>query len=276
MAGNSWSKVPREIRDQIYINMVQGKKYVLVDAEGSPDKPLSAFYYRELDYSPPAYAGLLRASKTISNELQEVLYKECVFRAYLSKHRYRLVTPPEPREFARIQKMEIVLDNAIYLANPITLPGTDVRGFDSYYGEWFEALGGSGADHEFCRIRIINIAPETFYLTPVCRQLLYALKSFTGFGTVIVELGDLPDSQAIQLPASHGANPQVKDEPPEEPMYAGARFEALKRTIKIELEPYLGNCIYYDRGLLRCVEFRPRTDDPIPPGCAPYIEAWDE
>ncbi len=42
--------------------------------------------------------------------------------------------------------------------------------------------------------------------------------------------------------------------------YAGEGFEALKKRLHMELEPYLGHCIYYDRDVSCCLEFRPRTD----------------
>lgn len=271
MAENHLWKFPRELRDQVYADVLGGKKSMVVDAE---DWTLERHIpHRFLEFRPPAYAGLLLASKTISAEFQEILYKNSVFRAYLCKNPYRLVPPPRPEEFARIQKIEIILDVSIQHSrgNPVTDTAThDIREVEGYYREWFLAFGGSGAHRDFCRIRITSIVMRSFHCTPVYRQLLQTCTTFTGFRTVIVELEERPN---IGVQRTHV---QAGNEPLQEPLFAGVCCEATKATIALKLRPFLGQCIYYDRGDVRCLEFRPRTDEPIQPGCEPYVQQQDD
>lgn len=94
----------------------------------------------------------------------------------------------------------------------------------------------------------------------------------------MVEFGEAPDHQIVQtFPLQPDeASLWEGNDPPEEPKFAGEEFEALKEVVATELESYLGHCLYYDRGYVRCLEFRPRphTGEKIEPGSLPYIGAW--
>lgn len=276
-----WSKLPQEIRDQIQSEVLRGSKYVIVNAEKAFSGVRAPFNYRLPDNRPPEYIGLLLASREISNQMQEVLYKSCVFRAYLCRHVCSAVSFPSPQDFSRVQKVEIVLDISKHMEEwlPWYPDSRHIRGLERLqllYHYWFEAFGGSDVHRDFCRARIINIPPSRFHHTVVYSQFLHTFKTFTGYRTVIVELGALSDaaershdrfSQEEYLQESNG--------PPEKPAFAGRVVEALKKTIETELAPSLGHCVYYDRGLLSCMEFRPRTNVPIQPGSAPYVADED-
>ena len=175
---------------------------------------------------------------------------------------------PRAQQYARIQKIEIHMDLAILArtTNPSNNPGQ----LEVYYREWFDAIGNSGAHRDFCRIRITNIVLGSFHATPVYRQLLRA-SIYTGFRTVIVELGGSLVSQSYQPHLSQRAYRIAGDSPPRAPSFAGQIFEELKVSIARSLEAHLGPCVYYDRDEIRCLEFRPRTDEPIAPGCAPFV-----
>ena len=67
-------------------------------------------------------------------------------------------------------------------------------------------------------------------------------------------LAQLPPQQQGSLSSWSSQDPshyQAATGPCEEPVYAGQRFEALKRHLETELTLCLGNCIYYDRGDFR-------------------------
>ena len=127
-------------------------------------------------------------------------------------------------------------------------------------------------DYQYCRIRTTNIVLGSFHATPVYRQLPRASRIYTGFHTVIVELGDSLLLQSYQPHLSQRAYHMAGDSPPRAPASAGQLFEESQTSIATRsLEPYPGPCIYYDRDEIHCLEFRPRTDEPIAPGCAPYV-----
>ena len=281
----TWSLLPQETKDQIYKTLLRlrGGRYIIIDPEGwlRHQLPMGAFHQLTLGYDRPLYAGLLVASKEISEGIQMVLYKESVFNAYLCRDPDRNVSLPDPQLFARIQKIQFFLDVSLffYRSNPVSQDlSLDPGGLERYYRQWFAAFGGSEPHRDFCRIKITNIKLESFQQTPVYRQFLSAFKTYTSFRNVIVELGEAPDPQLVQgFPFQPDeASLWEGNDPPEEPEFAGVDFEALKTAIAIELTPYLGNCHYYDRGYIRCLEFRPRPrpGERIEPGSPPYIDSW--
>ncbi|CAD6568601.1 MAG: hypothetical protein ASARMPRED_001874 [Alectoria sarmentosa] len=275
MSGNTLSRIPQEVRDLIYTEVVKGGKYIVADPEGWLRSPLGSFHYHELGYHPPTYIGLLLVSKSVSSEMQEILYKEGVFRAYLCRHPDQVVQPPRPQEFARLQKIEIILDVSLYsyTANPINQDLTKDPGHvERHYRKWFEAFGGAGARRDFCRIKIKNIELESFARTLVYRQLLSVFKTLTGFRIVIFELEERLYVEPFQIQYLQPARIRAANGPLKEPEWAGDILETLKNTIAVELQPSLGHCVYYDRGHVSCVELRPRTDEPIEHGCAPYVD----
>ena len=265
MGGYYWSKLPQEIKDLIYKEVLLARQYIIIDPEPWARLSLANPY----SDPTPAYAGMMLASKETSTEMQEVLYKHCIFRAYLCKAPSRRMQSPRAQQYERIQKIEIHMDLAILArtTNPSSNPGQ----LEVYYREWFDAIGNSGAHRDFCRIRITSIVLGSFHTTPVYRQLLRASRFYTGFRTVIVELGGSLIPQSYQPHLSQRAYYIAGDSLPQAPAFAGQIFEGLKASIARSLEPYLGPCIYYDRDEIRCLEFRPRTDEPIAPGCAPFV-----
>lgn len=255
--------LPREIRDQIYTEVLQGSKYVLGDDETRINLP------------KPAYAGLLVASKAISAELQESLYKECVFRVYFNRRSHYLPSPPCRQNFSRVQKLELFLNlrtNTESMRDVWKEPMV-------YYRHWLEMFGGSRIPRGFCRITISNLIFDRFwYATNVsheafCQPFLHPCRAFVGFQTVVLELGEspLPYHDSFHDSVSQGAYYEAGTGPAEPAEYAGEQFEAYKRRLAMELEPTLGHCIYYDRGNFRCLEFRPRAEVPIEPGCEAYV-----
>lgn len=116
MDENAFPKLPQEIRDEIYTEVLRGGKYLSFDPEGwlRFQLPLGPFQYCDLGYQRPAYAGLLISSKKISQEMRKTLYKVCVFSAYLCKDPECNVPPPTQQEFARIQRIELFLDVSLF------------------------------------------------------------------------------------------------------------------------------------------------------------------
>ena len=133
-----------------------------------------------------------------------------------------------------------------------------------HYSKWLELFGGSRNHRKLCRVTISNISHTTDNLdhTRDFQQFLEACKTFVGFEIVILELGKVEN--------------RIASGPIRDAEYAGEGFEALKKRLHTELEPFLGHCIYYDRDVSCCLEFHPRTDAPIEPGCAPYTVELDD
>ena len=159
------SAIPQEIRDEIYTEVLRGGRYLIIDPEGwlRHELPLGYFQFHKLGYHRPLYAGLLVASKKISEEVQEILYKDSVFNAYLCRDPDRNVSSPGPQEFARIQKMQFFLDVSLfaYRTNSITQDSSlDPGGLETYYRKWFATFGGSDPHRDFCRIKITNRGSE--------------------------------------------------------------------------------------------------------------------
>lgn len=234
------------------------------------------------DSPPPAYAGLLRASKQISAEVQEQLYKTCVFRAYLCKYSACEVPLSYPPVFSRLQNVEFFLDLS---SRPSTRIGVRADP-EKYYREWFGAFTGSAFDRKYCRVTFSNIKfgnifirdgfiRDNIYHTVVFQQFMRACKRFVGFQIVILELGKaIP---LYQTPFPQRPCPQAATGPAQDPLYAGEELEALKRHLEAELQPTLGPCVYYDRGTFRCLEFRPRdTVNPIEAGQAPFVDPMED
>ena len=78
MTGNAGSKRPQAIINKIIMDVLRGSRY--------NQRPTFDFFpggFHDLIpmYRPPAYAGLLLASKAVIKEIQRLLYKESVFRA---------------------------------------------------------------------------------------------------------------------------------------------------------------------------------------------------
>ena len=269
--------LPAEVRIIIYTNLLRGGKYIIADPEADFRYSSSGFRYLKTGYRPPPYAGLLLASKSISEELQEVLYKTCVFGAYLCKHSDRVLRSPCPKVFARLQKVELFLDLEAYrkLLNGLMIDP------ERFYHEWLEVFSGFENHREYCRVTISNIGfsnwpyqTNSLIHTVLYQKFLQACKKFVGFQTVILELGRRPSSHFNMW--SRESYYEAATGPVQHPKHAGEAFEALKSRLEKELKPFLGSCIYYDRGHFRCLEFRPRdTVNAIPPGQKPFIEPTD-
>ncbi len=259
----------------IYTNVVHGLEFNFIDPKATFRDCVGMFAHCMSEHRHPPYAGLLLASKVLSAEIQEVLYKEGVFWAYLNEHEVCRFSPPSPDIFARFQKVNLYLDVSIPSRAP-TFSGSPrymrpaleeslpFSCLPNHYRQWLNLFGGSKNHRKLCRITISNISPTTDNLnhTRDFQQFLEACKTFVGFEVVILELGREYN--------------RIATGPIRDPDYAGEGFEALKKRLHTELEPFLGHCIYYDRDVSCCLEFRPRTDAPIEPGCAPYTVELDE
>ena len=110
MSANDWSKLPQEIRDQIHTELFQAKRYIIIEKESRAIIPINFFQSRLCRKQPPAYAGMIRASKEINTELQEILYKKCIFRAYLFWHPLPCMPFPGTQDLSRLQMVEILID----------------------------------------------------------------------------------------------------------------------------------------------------------------------
>ena len=267
---------PPEIRNMIYSEVLQEEKFIITHAE-------DVFRERKRQCTGriicprPAYAGLIRTSKQISQELQDFLYSNRIFRAHLCKFTDDDLPDPPPA-LGRIENLEIFLDQTRSpRATTLHWPRQD-----QYYRSWYDALAGVDYQRTMCRIVISNIIMRTFLTpdfeivhVPSVTELLAAHEKFVGFGTVILELGEAPTS----LPGDQSQSPEFQSAKGdiEEATYSGPAFEGLKALFASALEMVLGPCVYYDRGNFCCLEFRPGDEvDPIERNQAPFYNSENE
>ena len=226
MSANTLLKLPREIRDMIYTDIVRGLEFNFINPKASSWFGSEYFAHCKPVYRSPPYAGLLLASKASSAEIQEVLYKEGVFWANLTEHEVCRIPPPSPDIFARFQKVSLNLDVSIPSRAPTfrgrprymwpALGGSLPFSYSpEHYRKWLDLFGGSTNPRKLCRVTISNISYTTDNLnhTRDFQQFLEACKTFVGFEIVILELGKVNNGIATG---------RIRD-----PDYAGEGFEAV-------------------------------------------------
>lgn len=108
--------------------------------------------------------------------MQEILYRKCIFRAYLCWHQLPCMPVSEPQDFSRIQKVEILIDlpsQARAYDTTVRKSSHYPRQLEDYYRKWFKAIGASGAYRNICRIRITNIVLSDFSRTTVYKEFVW-------------------------------------------------------------------------------------------------------
>lgn len=271
--GKAGPKLPQEIINQIINDVLRGGRYSITDPEAYFRFSPGVFHGVISNYHPPAYAGLLLASKETSKEVQRTLYSEGRFEAYFCSRSDCKAPILLPEVYGRIQRLEIFLELKSHYDSNTTRTEREV-----YYRRWFEIFGGSEVDRESCRIIITQLVFRTrawrhanVQNSLLFQQIVEACKNFVGFEFVTLELQEAPYPLGPRLQES----PRVATTGPlKDPAFADHRLQALKAHLQTELTPSLGPCIYYDRDDFHCMEFRPRVTDNenrIQPGDPPFV-----
>ena len=276
MAECGWSKLPPELRNKIYSEVLEEEIFIITKAEDVFRERASQHTNQFIDRRPK-YAGFIRASKQISFELLDFLYSKRTFRAHLCKFTDNNLAFPPPA-LGRIENLEIFLDQT---RTPRATTLSWARQ-ERQYRSWYEALAGSAYQRKICRIVISNIIMETFVnpngeiaRVPAVTELLTACEKLIGYKTVVLELGEAPN-RLHGRDCSQDPEYQSAIGPVREATYAGAAFEALKALFESALGSVLGPCVYFDRGNFCCLEFRPGNEvHRIEPGQAPSYDPED-
>lgn len=247
---NLWFTLPREIRDEIY-REVLCKNYLIHwparwkrgKAIFNDDRPLFWFRGRHYSWRGVFWSGyigmikkqlfwadiaLLLTSKAISQEAMEIMYEGSSFCVYVGQRarRWYPMTPLPPQQVLdRIQNIEM---------------GTCVcNAKDDYTASetWLKSFNGSHTKRNTCRISF-----PCYYCLVWCddhSSFFRACQYLVGFKTVTVTLELL-----------------CADADSEEELWE--IYNSMREDFKAALEPHLGPGRSYNFGIMFCLEFHPR------------------
>lgn len=260
MIGKAGLILPQEMVNHIIKDVLQDSRYNLAKPDANNRFWPSRFVDPISPQCPPAYAGLLVASKAVSEEVQRLLYKDGVFRAYLNRSFGSLGPVLRRSAYDRMQKVELVLELNNSRFNIIrTWP-------ENYYRDWFDVFGSSRVIREHCHIKVTYFVSEQYGRprpypwtrnndmdSAFCQRFIEGCSSFVGFKVVVLEL----EKNSGRAPAGH-------------------EFEEFKEHLENVLQPTLGSCIRYNRENIHFMEFHPRqTVEAISPNQSPSVGLVD-
>ena len=248
---NRWFDLPREIRDQIYREILC-KRYLISwlarwkrgKVMGNDYRPLFWFRGRHIVWGGLFWSGhvwmkkrrlfwahiaLLLTSKAISQEAIEVMYQGSLFCVYVgqrSERFYRMTPLPPQQLLDRMQHIEIqtcVCDTLDFTASE----------------SWLGNFDGGHTKRNTCRISF-----PCYYCLHWCENhepFFRGCQSLIGFKTVTV---------ALELLCA--------DADAEEEEELSEIYNSMRDDFKAALEPLLGPSHSYDVGNVFSLEFHPR------------------
>lgn len=246
---NLWFTLPREIRDEIY-REVLCKRYLIhrptrwKRGKALCDNDRILFEFRRRLWTCPgilwsghiwmakrptfwAKVALLLTSKAVCQEAIEMMYKEslfCVRVGEISLWPHRMTPLPSRQLLSRIQNLEV--NTCVCTTMDYTASGT-----------WFQKFNGSDTRRNSCRISF-----PCYHCLVCCEDHTHffkACQSLVGFKTVTITLKQ-----------------KYKDVDGEEVLFE--RYNSIREDFQAALEPHLGAGRCYDIGYLFCLEFHPR------------------
>ena len=246
---NRFFTLPREIRDQIYREVLCRRYLLLWSASRKSEGPKCSeqgplFWFRGTHYHwlgwlwslhrwmkkrPISWAdsGLLVVSKAISREAIEIMYAESLFRAYTgetSERWFPLRPLPSQQTLDRIQNLEI----ETCVCETLNFTETE---------NWFKAFDSRHTKRNFCRITL-----PCYYCLFWCEDhtpFFRACQTLVGFRRVIVTLELLYVNS-------------------EQERAFGERYTSMREEFQAALEPHLGPGRSYNVGRSLNLEFHPR------------------
>lgn len=246
---NLWFTLSREIRDQIYREVLCKRYLIHRPARWKRGKTLrnenrplreyaisvrfwTGIYWRGHAWmlkKPTSWANvaLLLASKAICWEAIEMMYKESSFCVYMGEKSvwwHRLTPLPSQQLLSRIQNLEVdtcVCDTLDYTASET----------------WFQKFNGSDTKRNSCRISFPCYSCLVWCEdhTPFFR----ACQSLVGFKTVTITLEQ-------RYMDADGSGVLIE------------RYNSIREDFQTALEPHLGPGRPYDIGYVYCLDFYPR------------------
>lgn len=242
---NRWFSLPREIRDEIYREVLCKRYLVRWRARWKRGKavcnePRPLFWFRgtHVHWMGMFWSGhgwmkkrplfwaeiaLLLTSKAISQEAMEIMYEESLFRVYVGQRleRYRRLTPiPSPQLLDRMKNIEV--QSCV----------CDILGFTASE-TWFKDFNSGHINH--ISLTCYHCSHDDH--TP----FLQACQSLVGFKTVtiIVEFFCVYDEE-------------------EEEEELLTLYDSIRDDFRDALEPHLGSSQSYDTDRAFFLEFHPR------------------
>ena len=247
---NLWFTLPREIRDQIY-REVLCKRYLIHRParwkRGKPvyhdDRPLFWFRGRLYSWRGWAWSGhigtvkrplywaeiaLLLTSKAISQEAIQIMYEESGFSVYVGMRSirwYRMTPlPPQPllNRMQNLLMSTCVCDTLDYTAGE----------------KWLQNFNGSDVKRNFCYISF-----PCYYCLVWCTDhtpFLRGCQSLVGFKKVTITLEHI----------CADAGEEVED--------LTEIYNSMRNDFRAALEPHLGPSISRDVDNFFCLDFHPR------------------
>ena len=246
---NRWFMLPREIRDEIYFQVLCKRYLIHWPARWKQgkrvyhdDRPLFWFRGRLFSWRGWAWSGhigtvkrplywadiaLLLTSKAISQEAIEIMYKWSSFSVYVgmrSVRWYRMTPLPPQQLLSRMQNLIVgtcVCDTLDYTASE----------------KWLKSFHGNDVQRRYCRISF-----PCYYCLVWCTDhtpFYKACQSLVGFDTVIITLeqlcGDAEDEEELS-----------------------ELYNSMREDFQTALEPHLGPGLSYGAENCFCLRFHPR------------------
>lgn len=250
---NRWFKLPREIRDMIYREVLCKRYSIHWSPYFKQGKAFYYFYYAAFWFRGTHYywttywwsghlfmkkrplfwadVSLLLTSKAISKEAMEIMYEGSVFSVHvghLSLPHYDLTPLPSRHLLDRMQNLEV---------HTCVCWNLDFNAIET----WFNSFNAGPVKRNSCRIYC-----SCYYCLFWCEHnggshvpFFQACRSLVGFKTVTVTLrhirGDAEEKEVLV-----------------------EAYTSMREDFKAALEPHLGPGRSYDVGQVFALEFRPR------------------
>ena len=250
--GGALFTLPRELRDEIYRLLVQGRHTVYLPLENEGADILTS-KAGSVTLDKPDLV-ILQISRAISREAQEILYSESVFRYSINLHASKALKPPT-QLVCRMKKVKMLLS---YLMSESdrdifrdTHPSYEPR-MAAICKATLDNFTGAQILRDTFHIQFVAFKPDM--IKPLSSLILPKLKDLTGFRTVLVKVcleKEFEDRMQWEKSKNMGSEGETM-----------ATVEQIGQKIKDAMEPTLGPATAINDDFWICLEFHPRQHVP--------------
>ena len=234
--------LPREIRDEIYRLLLKRDYTVFHSIVTKPHSCKN----RDKKTDHPGLV-ILRVSRIISYEAQDILYAESTFHLTVDfgMRLEELKGPTQP--LRRVRNVKVMIRGL----TP-QLDGYDARCTPAMYSRRMAVICehtvdkfmGTKIRRDSCHIQLCDFGPHIFF--PLTNYILPKFAAFNGFNTVVVDI-------LREQPYRQYSNARLKPT---------RIFELLEGLLKRVMEPTMGPAISRNEGFTTRLEFKPREHAP--------------
>lgn len=172
--GGALFTIPREIRDEIYRLLV--KRHYIAFPAGKGPRDCKCIICRSNTEKPDL--AILRVSRAISDEAQEMIYSESLFE-YLNLDYHNAPSSKPPAQLVNRMRKVLVSIGGLQLKTRYSVP------LGIYEGT-FDSLSGYRVVRDSCHIQFLIHRPNDIHL--VTRHILPRLATLTGFRTILLKV----------------------------------------------------------------------------------------